>query len=126
MGRIAGLRDRLESGLRNKLPGVEGNGDVAARLPNTTNLSFEGVDGEGLVLSLDLKGIAISTGSACTSGSLDPSHVLVALHKEKRWLDAAIRFSLGRSNTEAEVDAVIDTVVAEVQRLRRLRQPASA
>jgi len=118
------LRDRLEGRIRSGVDGVEPNGDASSRLPNTTNLSFAGVDGEGLVLNLDLKEIAISTGSACTSGSLDPSHVLVALHKEERWLDAAIRFSIGRSNTEAEVDFVADTVIAEVGRLRQLRASA--
>jgi len=116
--RIGGLRDRLEGRLLEGLDGVELNGDVAARLPNTTNLSFAGVDGEGLVLSLDLKGIAVSTGSACTSGSLDPSHVLVALAKEPQWLDAALRLSIGRSTSAAAVDYVADTLIAEVQRLR--------
>jgi cysteine desulfurase len=119
-GELSALRDRLEARILGALDGVEINGDPAGRLPNTTNLSFDGVDGEGLVLALDLLGIAISTGSACTSGSLDPSHVLVALGKEPRWLDAAIRFSLGLSNTAEQVDEVADTVVAEVVRLRQL------
>ncbi len=126
MAQTARLRDRLEQGLLARLDGVEVNGDLASRLPNTSNVSFDAVDGEGLVLSLDLKGIAVSTGSACTSGSLDPSHVLLALGKDPRWLDAAIRFSLGRSTTEADVDAVLEATVAEVQRLRALNQPASA
>jgi cysteine desulfurase len=121
---ISALRDRLEQRILASLDGVEINGNVHGRLPNTTNLSFEGVDGEGLVLGLDLKGIAISTGSACTSGSLDPSHVLVALGKDVRWLEAAIRFSLGLSNTEADVDHVADTVIAEVSRLRALAASA--
>lgn len=119
MARVGALRDRLEGRILSALEGVEVNGDVAARLPNTTNLSFTGVDGEGLVLSLDLKGIAISTGSACTSGSLDPSHVLVALGKAPEWLDAALRLSIGRSTDEKAVDHVADTLIAEVQRLRR-------
>ena len=120
VAQLAARRDRLESGLLEALDGVEINGDPGARLPNTSNLSFEGVDGEGLVLNLDMKGIAISTGSACTSGSLDPSHVLVALGKEERWLEAAIRFSLGRDNTDADVDCVVETVASEVTRLRQL------
>ena len=124
--RIAELRDRLQTGLMNGIDGVELNGDVDSRLPNTTNLSFSGVDGEGLVLNLDLKGIAISTGSACTSGSLDPSHVLVALDKDPRWLRAAIRFSLGRSNDEEQVDRVIDVVTGEVARLRQIQRSATA
>lgn len=118
------LRDRLESELLARLDGVEINGDPESRLPNTTNLSFDGVDGEALVLNLDLRGIAISTGSACTSGSLDPSHVLVALGKDERWLDAAIRFSLGASNDAAQVDVVVEAVVAEVEKLRALARSA--
>jgi cysteine desulfurase len=120
MARVSDLRNRLEQRILAGLDGAEVNGDVAARLPNTTNISFSGVDGEGLVLSLDLKGIAISTGSACTSGSLDPSHVLVALGKDLQWLDAALRLSIGRSTDEAAVDLVADTLIAEVQRLRRV------
>ena len=118
---MEGLRDRLQARIAAGLDGVQVNGDEACRLPNTTNLSFEGVDGEGLVLNLDLRGVAVSTGSACTSGSLEPSHVLVALGKEERWLQAAIRFSLGRSNDEAQVDEAADAVIAEVRRLRSLR-----
>lgn len=124
LSKTVALRDRLEARIRAGGDGVELNGDPASRLPNTTNLSFAGVDGEGLVLNLDLKGIAISTGSACTSGSLDPSHVLVALHKDERWLEAAIRFSVGRSNTAEQIDFVADTVIAEVGRLRALRASA--
>ena len=121
IARLAGLRDRLEARIAAKLDGVQVNGDASNRLPNTTNLSFADVDGEGLVLNLDLRGIAVSTGSACTSGSLDPSYVLVALGMDERWLEAAIRFSLGRSNDEEQVDQVADAVIAEVGRLRSLR-----
>jgi cysteine desulfurase len=127
--RMAALRDRLEERIRGRLDRVELNGDREQRLPNTLNLSFDGVDGEGLVLALDLRGIAISTGSACTSGSLDPSHVLVALNKGERWLEAAIRFSLGRMNDAAQVDEVADAVAAEVTRLRAVQarpEPAQA
>jgi len=119
MLRVAGLRDLLEQTVLAELEGVEVNGDPTSRLPNTTNLSFLGVDGEGLVLSLDLKGIALSTGSACTSGSLDPSHVLVALNKDPKWVEAAIRLSIGRTTERAEVETVASTLVSEVQRLRR-------
>ena len=119
MERIGHLRDRLEQRVLDELDGVQVNGDPEARLPNTTNLSFLGVDGEGLVLSLDLKGIAISTGSACTSGSLDPSHVLVALAKDPKWVEAAIRISLGHQTDSDSVDTVAATLIAEVQRLRR-------
>jgi cysteine desulfurase len=118
MDTVASLRDRLQEKITAGLGDVDLNGDSGARLPNTTNISFDSVDGEGLVLSLDLLDIAISTGSACSSGSLDPSHVLVGLHKDERWLAAAIRFSLGRSNDEAQVDTVADMVIREVTRLR--------
>jgi cysteine desulfurase len=110
--------------IRSQVPDVETNGDADGRLPNTLNLSFGDVDGEALVLNLDLRGIAISTGSACTSGSLDPSHVLVALGKESRWLDAAIRFSIGRATTEAEVEIVARAMAVEVDRLRRVAESA--
>jgi cysteine desulfurase len=118
------LRDHLETSLFARLGGVKRNGDAEHRLPNTANLSFSGVDGEALVLNLDLNGIAISTGSACTSGSLDPSHVLVALDQGAEWLDAAIRFSLGASNDRAQTDEVIEAVVAEVSKLRALSASA--
>lgn len=119
--RVAALRDRIELRLTEAIPEIERNGGGDDRLPNTLNLSFADVDGEALVLNLDLRGIAVSTGSACTSGSLEPSHVLVALGKDKRWLDAAIRFSLGVSTTAAEVDVAIAGVISEVERLRGLR-----
>ena len=118
VARVGALRDRMEARILQELDGVERNGDPEARLPNTTNLSFAAVDGEGLVLSLDLKGIALSTGSACTSGSLDPSHVLVALGKDPKWLDAALRISIGRTTTEADVDEVASILITEVKRLR--------
>ena len=118
VARVGALRDRMEARILQALDGVERNGDPEARLPNTTNLSFAAVDGEGLVLSLDLKGIALSTGSACTSGSLDPSHVLVALGKDPKWLDAALRISIGRTTTEADVDEVASILITEVKRLR--------
>jgi len=125
MASVARLRDRLESKILDGLAGVELNGDPNDRLPNTSNLSFEGVDGEGLVLNLDLNSIAISTGSACSSGSLEPSHVLLGLDKDKRWLEAAIRFSLGRSNDEHQVDQVADTLIREVRRLRQVVSEAT-
>ena len=120
MASLSRLRDRLQSRLLDGIEDVDTNGDPICRLPNTANISFDGVDGEGLVLNLDINGIAISTGSACSSGSLDPSHVLVALHKDERWLVAAIRFSLGRSNDPSQVDTVADTVIREVTRLREV------
>jgi cysteine desulfurase len=122
--RLAELRDLLERRIRDRVDDLEFNGDLDSRLPNTLNLSFGSADGEALVLNLDLRGIAISTGSACTSGSLDPSHVLVALEKDERWLDAAIRFSLGRGTTVAEVETVAEAVAEEVERLREVARSA--
>jgi cysteine desulfurase len=117
---VAAMRDRLETSLMDRLSGVQVNGAPESRLPNTTNLSFAGVDGEALVLNLDLRGIAISTGSACTSGSLEPSHVLLALDRGEKWLAAAIRFSLGATTSEEQIETVIEAVVAEVTKLRTL------
>jgi cysteine desulfurase len=119
MPRVATLRDRLERGIQATIPDVIVNGATAPRLPTTTNLSFKGVDGQSLVVALDLQGVATSTGSACSSGSLEPSHVLVAMGLAGEWLQGAIRFSLGPGNTVAEVDTVLDLLPAMVARLRQ-------
>lgn len=118
-GRVGALRDRLEKGLREKAQGVSVNGDPARRIYNTSNLSFEGVDGETLLMNLDLEGVYVSTGSACTAGSVEPSHVLVAMGLPEKRARAAIRFSLGRFTTDAEVDFALETVPAVVERLRK-------
>jgi cysteine desulfurase len=119
MPRVATLRDRLERGIQATIPDVIVNGATAPRLPTTTNLSFKGVDGQSLVVALDLQGVATSTGSACSSGSLEPSHVLVAMGLAGEWLQGAIRFSLGPGNTVAEVDTVLDLLPPMVARLRQ-------
>ena len=93
--RQAALRDRLEQGILAKVPGTAVNGDPGARVPNTTNISFEGVEGESMVIGLDLEGIAVSTGSACSSGTLEPSHVLRAIGLTPSRIESAVRFSLG-------------------------------
>ena len=116
--RQAALRDRLEHGILERVPGSVVNGDPGARVPNTTNISFEGVEGESLVIGLDLEGIAVSTGSACSSGTLEPSHVLRAMGLPPSRIESAVRFSLGEATTEAEVDRVLDVVPAVVGRLR--------
>ena len=116
--RQAALRDRLEQGLLEKVPGASVNGDPAARVPTTSNMSFEGVEGESLVIGLDLEGIAVSTGSACSSGSLDPSHVLQAMGLPPARVEGAVRFSLGPATTAAEIDRVLEVVPAVVARLR--------
>ena len=116
--RIGSLRDRLESGILGLVPGSVVNGDSAARVPNTSNISFERVEAESLVIALDLEGIAVSTGSACSSGTLKPSHVLRAIGLSSSRVQSAIRFSLGPGTTEAEIDRVLDVLPALVARLR--------
>jgi cysteine desulfurase len=116
--RQAALRDRLEQGILEKVPGTIVNGDAAARVPNTTNISFDGVEGESLVIGLDLEGIAVSTGSACSSGTLEPSHVLRAIGLPPPRVEGAVRFSLGPGTTDAEIDRVLEAVPAVVSRLR--------
>ena len=119
MPQVAALRNRLEQGVLATVPDVLVNGAAAARLPTTANLSFKGVDGQSLVVALDLKGVAASTGSACSSGSLEPSHVLIAMGLPDEWLQGAVRFSLGAGTTPAEVDAVLHMLPPIVARLRQ-------
>jgi cysteine desulfurase len=119
VARIAALRDRLEQSILAAIPDVAVNGAAAPRLPTTTNLSFKGVDGQSLVVALDLKGIAVSTGSACSSGSLEPSHVLMAMGLASEWLRGALRFSLGCNNTPQEVDSLLQLLPSIVDRLRQ-------
>ncbi|WP_020676100.1 cysteine desulfurase NifS [Geopsychrobacter electrodiphilus] len=116
------LRDRLEDGLFSALTGIHLNGSVdrRQRLPNTLNLSFAGVAGESLLLNLDLKGIAVSSGSACSSGTLEPSHVIAALGVDPTLAQSSLRFSFGLENTEAEVDYVLEQLPPIVQRLRKM------
>jgi cysteine desulfurase len=117
--RIARLRDRLEQEARTRIDGVRINGQ-AARLPNISNLSFDGLEGEAAVIALDLEGIALSTGSACSSGSLDPSHVLIAMGLRPEIVQSSLRFSLGYHNTEEEIDRTLQKLETIVQRLRKL------
>jgi cysteine desulfurase len=119
MPRVAALRDRLEQEILATIPEVSVNGASAPRLPTTTNLTFTGADGQSLVVALDLKGVATSTGSACSSGSLEPSHVLVAMGLEGPGLRGAVRFSLGSGNTLAEVETVLRMLPPIVTRLRQ-------
>jgi cysteine desulfurase len=112
------LRDRLHQGILDRIPHVKLNGHPTQRLPNTLNLSFLYIEGESLLLNLDLEGIAVSSGSACTSGSLDPSHVLLAMGIPHEIAQSAIRFSLGGANTEEDVDYVLDVLPGIVKRLR--------
>jgi cysteine desulfurase len=118
--RIRSLRDRLEKGIRKNIEAVSVNGEGAQRVPNVLNVNFEYIEGESLLLSLDLEGIACSTGSACASGSVGSSHVLKAMCVEPLAAQGAIRFSLGHQNTEAEIDRVIETLPRIVARLREM------
>jgi cysteine desulfurase len=117
--RTAARRDQLEQGILTVIPDVIVNGACAPRLPTTTNLSFRDVDGQSLVVALDLKGVAASTGSACSSGSIEPSHVLIAMGLATEWLRGAVRFSLGRTNTPQEVDCLLQLLPLMVARLRQ-------
>lgn len=117
---LRGLRDYLEAGLLEKIPDIARNGDAQQRLPHIANFNFDFVEGEGLQISLDLKGVAVSTGSACASGSVEPSHVLVALGLNQDNGRGALRFSLGKDNTKEEVDYVLETLPPLVEKLRQL------
>ena len=118
--RVKGMRDRLEKGLLASCTGAHLNGDPKLRLPNTTNVSFEFIEGEGILLLLDEKGIAASSGSACTSGSLEPSHVMMAMGVPYTLAHSSVRFSLSRYTTDADVDAVLAVMPGIVDRLRKL------
>jgi cysteine desulfurase len=120
ISRLAHFRDRLERGIIEQLPGVIINGSTEHRLPNISNLSFSGVDGESLLIALDLKGIAVSTGSACASGSLEPSHVLTALGFTRERVRGSLRFSLSRYNTPEEIDYALAALEDIVSRLRAM------
>jgi cysteine desulfurase len=118
--RLSALRDRLENGILHRVPDCSINGRNSPRTPNTTNLFFDGIEGEALVISLDLKGFAVSSGSACSSGAVEPSHVLLAIGLTPERARASLRFSLGQSNTEQQVDSLIDAVAGSVSHLRKL------
>ncbi len=116
----APLRDRLECGILERVPGTAVNGSIRRRLPNTTNIRFDGIEGEAIVIALDLRGYAVSSGSACSSGAVEPSHVLLAMGLTPEEARSSVRFSLGPENTEAEVDGLIEAVEASVAHLRRI------
>lgn len=118
--RIRELRDLLEEGIRERVPAVTVNGGAAPRGPNTTNICFEAIEGEAMVISLDLKGFAVSSGSACSSGAVEPSHVLTAMGLTPERARSSVRFSLGRGNTLDQVDALIEAVAEAAAQLRRL------
>jgi cysteine desulfurase len=114
------LRDRLQQGILAQVEEAGVNGDSAPRVPNTSNIYFDHIDGEAMVISLDLKGLAVSTGAACSSGAIEPSHVLVAMGLRTDRARASIRFSLGKQNTAEDVDLALALVPETVARLRDL------
>ena len=120
MPALAALRDRLEHGILERVAGTCVNGTLSPRVPNTTNVSFDGVEAESLLIALDLEGFAVSTGSACSSGTLEPSHVLRAMGLPTARTQNSIRFSLGAGNTESEIDALLATLPTVVEKLRSL------
>jgi cysteine desulfurase len=127
---IRGLRDRLERGLLDRVPHSWVNGGRAPRVPNTSNLTFPFIEGESMVIALDLKGIACSTGAACSSGAVEPSHVLLALGLAPEDARATLRLSLGHQTTDEEIDFALETIPPVIERLRQLsptyKKPAIA
>jgi cysteine desulfurase len=118
--RISGLRDGLERGLLSRVPDARVNAAGALRTPNTCNITFAGIEGEALVIALDLKGLACSTGAACSSGAVEPSHVLTAIGLAASEAHGSIRFSLGRQTSAGEINAALEIVPAAVAQLREL------
>ena len=118
--RLVDLRTRLSNGLLERISGTRLNGHPERRLPNNVNISFDGVEGETLLLNLDMNGIAASSGSACTTGSTEPSHVLRALGLSQTQVNGSLRLSLGKSNDEEQVDRVIAVLEESIVRLRRM------
>ncbi len=116
---IGALRDRLEEGILKAIPATRVVGDRERRLPSTSNISFDYIEGEGFVIAMDLKGIACSTGAACSSGSLEPSHVLSAIGRKEQ-ARTSIRFSLGRFNNAEDIDYTLEVLPGAVEQLRSL------
>ena len=119
-GRVSKMRDRLERGLLERIPFASVNGSRSQRTPNTTNLTLPCVEGEAMVIALDLKGIACSTGAACSSGAVEPSHVLTAIGLAPENARATLRLSLGHRTTDEEIDYALETIPPVIERLREL------
>jgi len=126
--KMAAMRDRLQQGILAQVEDAAANGDGVARVPNTCNIHFDHIDGEAMVIALDLKGLAVSTGAACSSGAIEPSHVLVAMGLRPDQARASIRFSLGKQTVAEDIDIALALVPETVARLRELsptyRKPA--
>ena len=122
---MAARRDRLVEGLKTKVDGLHLNGHPRERVPNTANVSFLGCEGEALIMALDLEGICVSTGAACSSGSTDPSHVLVAMGLSDEVIAGSVRFSLGFGTTDQEIDHCLEAIPQVVERIRKTKTAAS-
>ncbi len=120
LDRMSALRDRLEQTMLGQIDGSAVNGQGAPRVPNTTSISFAGIEGEALVIALDLKGLAVSTGAACSSGAIEPSHVLTAMGLDREQARGSLRFSLGKQNTSEDVELALSMVPQTIARLREL------
>ncbi len=120
LARMAALRDRLQEKILGEVESIGVNGEGALRVPNTTNIHFDYIEGEALVIALDLKGLAVSTGAACSSGAIEPSHVLTAMGLPADQARASLRFSLGKQNTPEDVEFALSLIPATVARLREL------
>jgi cysteine desulfurase len=118
--KMSALRDRLEQGILAQTDESGVNGEGAPRIPNTSSIYFDSIDGEPMVISLDLKGLAVSTGAACSSGALEPSHVLLAMGLRPDRARASVRFSLGKQNTAEDIDFALALVPKTIARLREL------
>ena len=114
------MRDRLQQGILAQVEESAVNGDGAVRVPNTANIQFAHIDGEAMVIALDLKGVAVSTGAACSSGAIEPSHVLLAMGLRSDQARASVRFSLGKQTVAEDIDVALALVPETVARLREL------
>ena len=118
--RVTSLRDRLEQRVLHRIPDTCVNGAGVPRVPNTSNICFDGIDSDALLIALDLRGFAVSSGAACSSGSPEPSHVLLAIGLTREQARSSIRFSLGRTNTVEQVAALVEALSESVAHLRKL------
>jgi cysteine desulfurase len=117
---MSAMRDRIEQTILSAVDATGVNGEGAPRVPNTTNIHFDYIEGEALVIALDLKGLAVSTGAACSSGAIEPSHVLTAMGLPPEIARASLRFSLGKQNTADDIQFALDLVPQTAARLRQL------
>ncbi len=118
--KLLSLTHRFYELIKERIPDIRLNGSFERRVPNTLNISFKAIEGESMILSLDMKGVSVSSGSACTSGATEPSHVLLAMKVPPELAHGSLRFSFGRSNSDEDIDYVVDVLAKEVQRLRNI------